>query len=201
MATLLYQGHGSFRVTTPEGKVVYVDPYVGEGYDQPADLVLVSHQHADHNQLNLITAKNKGCVIITEVEALKDGIHQTFDLGYITVEAVEAGNVNHDPKQCVGYILTFSDGVTLYASCDTSKTAQMETFAQRNFDYALFCGDGIYNMDMAEASECAALVGARHNIPYHMKPGELFNRECAEQFKADGRLIVAAGEEITLSRA
>jgi L-ascorbate metabolism protein UlaG (beta-lactamase superfamily) len=115
------------------------------------------------------------------------------------VEAVEANNKNHSPDACVGFILTLSDGLQVYASCDTGKTAQMETFAARGFDYALFCSDGIYNMDIAEASECAAMVGARNSIPYHMAPGELFNRERAEQFVADGRLIVAAGEEITLS--
>lgn len=199
MATLLYQGHGSFRVTTAEGKVIYVDPYAGEGYNLPADLILVSHQHGDHNQLDLIESKKPDCVLITEAEALKDGKHQTFDLGYVTVEAVEAANSNHDPKQCVGYILTFSDGVQLYATCDTSKTAQMETFAQRHFDFAFFCCDGVYNMDPHEASECADLVGAGHSIPYHMKPGELFNRECAEKFTAKNRVIVAAGEEIPLS--
>ena len=33
---LLYQGHGSLRIITKEGKVIYVDPYAGEGYDLPA---------------------------------------------------------------------------------------------------------------------------------------------------------------------
>ena len=32
-ARLLYQGHGSYRITTGEGKVIYVDPYAGGGYD------------------------------------------------------------------------------------------------------------------------------------------------------------------------
>ncbi len=36
---LLYQGHGSLRIVTSEGKVIYVDPYAGEGYDLPADLI------------------------------------------------------------------------------------------------------------------------------------------------------------------
>ena len=198
MASLLYQGHGSFRVVTAEDKVIYVDPYAGKGYDLPADLILVTHQHSDHNQLNLIASRNPGCVVITEKEALEDGQHQVFDLGYVTVEAVEAGNKNHNPKECVGYILTFSDGIQLYASGDTSKTSQMETFAERNLDYALLCCDGVYNMDIEEASECAELISAKHSIPYHMAPGKLFSRERAEQFEMESRLIVADSEEITL---
>jgi L-ascorbate metabolism protein UlaG (beta-lactamase superfamily) len=198
MAALLYQGHGSIRITTAEGKVIYIDPYAGEGYDLPADLILVTHQHNDHNQIKLITTKNLGCEIITEKEALKGGKHQYFDLSYVTVEAVEAGNKNHDPKHCVGYILTLSNGTQIYISGDTSRTEQMATFAERGLDYAFLCCDGVYNMDISEASECAALIGARYSIPYHMAPGKLFSRERAEQFDVEGRLIVAAGEEITL---
>ena len=40
---ILYQGHGSLRMTTGDGKVIYIDPYAGEGYDIPADLILVTH--------------------------------------------------------------------------------------------------------------------------------------------------------------
>ena len=198
-AKLLFQGHGSFRITTADGKVIYIDPYAGSGYDLPADLILVTHQHSDHNQINLITSKNPGCEVISEKEALMDGKQQTFDFGYVKVEAVEAGNKNHDPAQCVGYILTLDGGLQVYFSGDTSTTAQMGTFAERKLDYAILCCDGVYNMDIAEASECAALIGARYSIPCHMAPGKLFDRERAEQFEADGRLIIADGEEITLT--
>ena len=197
-AKLLFQGHGSFRVTTSDGKVIYIDPYAGGGYDLPADLIMVTHQHSDHNQISLIASRNPGCEVITEKEALKDGKHQTFDFGYVTVEAVEAGNKNHDPAQCVGYILTLDGSIQVYFSGDTSTTSQMSTFAERKLDYAILCCDGIYNMDIAEASECAALIGARHSIPCHMAPGKLFDRERAEQFEADGRLIISDGEEIML---
>jgi L-ascorbate metabolism protein UlaG (beta-lactamase superfamily) len=74
----------------------------------------------------------------------------------------------------------------------------MESFASRKLDYALLPIDGHYNMDAKEAAECARLIGARVNIPVHMKPGELFDRERAEAFDAPGRRIVAAGEEIEL---
>jgi L-ascorbate metabolism protein UlaG (beta-lactamase superfamily) len=200
MTKLLYQGHGSMRITTREGMTIYVDPYAGEGYDVPADLILVTHQHPDHNRLDLIATRNPGCAVFSNKEALEAGAHNTLrmDGGSLTVEATEAGNKNHSPAECVGFILTFSDGVQLYIAGDTDKTAQMGTFASRGLDYAFFPCDGRYNMDAAAASECAALVGARHSIPYHLTPAAPFDRALAEKFEAEGRIIVAAGEEITL---
>ena len=70
---LLYQGHGSLRIVTAQGKVIYIDPYAGDGYDLPADLILVSHAHQDHSAVSLIGKKNEGCRTITWKEALADG--------------------------------------------------------------------------------------------------------------------------------
>ena len=198
MSKLLYQGHGSFRLISDQGIVVYIDPYAGKGYELPADIVLVTHQHEDHNQINLITRKND-CKIISNKEALAGGKHNSFSLHDIKIEAVEAGNnKGHSLDECVGYILTV-DGLQLYFSGDTSKTKQMESLAERKLDYAFLCGDGFYNMDLKEAAECAKLIGAKHNTPVHLKPGELFDRSLAEQFEAPNRLIMEAGEEIKLN--
>jgi len=196
---LLYQGHGSFRIVTADGHVIYVDPYAGEGYDLPADLILMTHSHMDHTKDELIENRKEGCQTITWAEALVNGEYKSFDLGYVKVEAVQAGNnKNHDINVCVGYIITMPDGVSVYATGDTSTTAQMAELASRDLHYAFFCCDGKFNMDIPEAIECAKAVKARHSIPYHMAPGELFNAERAAQFEVPGQLIVPAGEEITL---
>lgn len=196
---LLYQGHGSLRIVTAEGKVIYVDPYAGDGYDLPADLILVSHNHQDHNAVKLIKNRNQGCQVITYKEALVKGEYKTFDLGFAVIEAVQAGNNrNHNIKECVGWLITLSGSVTIYATGDTSTTDQMAELAQRNIHYAFFVCDGKYNMDMEEAIACAKLVNAQHSIPYHMAPGKLFDQKRAELFDVPNRLILAAGEEITL---
>ena len=197
MPKLLYQGHGSYRLTTNDERVIYVDPFAGEGYDIPADIILVTHQHGDHNKIGKCPQKSV-CRVITNKEALANGKHNNFDINGITIQAVEAKNLMHSPKKCVGYIITL-DGVKLYASGDTSKTKQMETFSGLNLDYALFCGDGFYNMDPEEAAQCAELIGAKHNIIIHLTPGQLFDRPKAEAWKAPRKLIVADGEEIALS--
>lgn len=197
--TLLYQGHGSLRIVTCEGKVIYIDPYAGEGYDLSADLILITHGHQDHTAVRLIREQNEGCQVITYKEALVNGEYRTFDLGYATVEAVQAGNnKNHSIRECVGWLITLSDGITVYATGDTSTTEQMKELADRNIDYAFFVCDGIYNMDMDEAVSCARLVNAKHSIPYHMAPGKLFDQSRAEQFDVPNRLIIPAGEEIVL---
>ena len=196
---LLYQGHGSLRIVTGEGKVIYIDPYAGEGYDLPADLILVSHSHSDHNAVHLVKNRNEGCRVITNQDALVKGEYKTFDLGYATVEAVQAGNNrNHDIRFCVGWLITLSDGTKVYASCDTSTTDQMAELAERGIDYAFFVCDGVYNMDMDEAIACAKTVNAKHSTPYHMAPGKLFDPERAELFDVPGKLVIPAGEEIVL---
>lgn len=197
--TLLYMGHASIRIVTGDDKVLYIDPFAGEGYDLPADLILVTHDHYDHNNVDLITERSDDCRVITQKEALENG---TFDLGYVTVEAVQAGNnPNHSISECVGYVLTFADGKSVYVSGDTSTTDQMAELAEKHIDYAFFCCDGVYNMDLEEAAECAALMQAKHNIPYHIVEAEdpdHFDAERAEQFAAPDKMILQPGDEITL---
>lgn len=161
-AVLLYQGQASIRVVTDEGKVIYIDPYAGDSYELSADLILVTHSHFDHSQIDKVDNRSEDCQIITYREAIINGEHQIFDLGYVTVEAVEAGyNPLHDVSDCVGYVLTFSNGKSIYVTGDTSKTEQMARMDGMEIDYAFFCCDGVYNMGLEEAAECAGLVGAK----------------------------------------
>ena len=196
MPKLLYQGHGSYRIAADDGRIIYVDPSSGKGYDLPADLILVTHQHSDHNKISLCTQK-EGCGIITNREALADGQHNSFDVDGILVQAVEAKSILHSPKKCVGFILNI-DGVKIYASGDTSRTKQMDTFAQKGLDYAIFPGTGVLSMGPKEAAECARLIGAKHNIIIHLKPGALFDRKKADKWEAPNKLIIEPGQEIDL---
>ena len=196
MEQFLYQGHGSYRIVADSGTVIYIDPYAGEGYDLPADIILVTHNHGDHNQVSMV-AQKPDTVVIRATDALKKGVYSVFDIKEVKIEAVEAYNKNHNKNNCVGYVLTV-DKITLYAAGDTSMTKQMEELAQRNIDWAVLPIDGEYNMNASEASLCAELISAKNTIPVHMKAGALFDRKKAESFKAQGRVIIEPGETISL---
>ena len=141
-------------------------------------------------------AQKPNCRIVTNSEALAGGAHNSFDIGGIAIQAVEAGNRCHDPKLCVGYIVTI-DGVKLYASGDTSKTGQMESFAAMKLDYALFPADGLFNMGLSEAADCARIIGAKHNTIIHLKPGESYRKK-GEKWDAPNKLIIEPGEELEI---
>lgn len=197
MGKLFYQGHGSYRIISDKEIVIYVDPFAGEGYDLPADIVLITHEHPDHNNLARLH-QNQGCVVIRPETILINGVYGSQSIDRITIQAVPAYNSGHDKNKCVGYVIEL-DGIKIYASGDTSTTDYMEgVLSKQAIDYALLPIDGFYNMDPQEASNCAKVIGAVHSIPIHMKPGALFDRKLAETFVAEGRLILEPNEEIKL---
>lgn len=197
MAQLLYQGHGSYRITLGDGTVIYVDPYLGEGYDVPADLILCSHEHHDHTAVDKMPHA-PGCTVIRAADVLKDGKYLSLSSHGVGIRAVQAYNENHPKSECVGFVLSL-DGVWLYAAGDTSMTEDMQTLLPGlGLDYALLPGDGVYNMDVDEASECARIIGAKHSIPIHLYPEHLYDEAKARRFSCPGKLLVRPGETITL---
>lgn len=196
MAELLYQGHGSCRLTTDDNVVVYIDPYAGDGYDVEADIILVTHQHSDHNNVDKVPKKRR-CNIIQNDDAYNNGKYMHFILNGIKIQAVPAYNKNHDKSKCVGYVVE-TDSVKIYFAGDTSKTDEMYNLGMSGIDYALLPVDGIYNMDLDEAAECAEIINAKHTIPYHMAPGMLFSEKIARKFNGKNKLIVRDGEKIKL---
>lgn len=196
-AQLDYLGHASIRIITKAGIVIYLDPFYGKDYDEPADIILVTHGHGDHNQINKVRARNDNCSIITWKEAIKDGEYQSFEAAGVKIQAVAAYNRNHPKDSSVGFILEF-DGIKLYHAGDTSRIDEMKELADLNLTYALLPMDNVYNMGPEEAAEAAELIQAKYYVPIHTGPNGVYSEENVEKFNPEGKLTVKPEESMQL---
>ena len=94
--TLTYLGHASVKIKSSKGTVIYIDPYceeVANGYKEPADIILVTHDHQDHSKVSLCEQKD-GCTVITRKEALLNKTeYQTFEIDDVKIEALDATQI------------------------------------------------------------------------------------------------------------
>jgi len=198
MAKLFYQGHASFRLTTNEGKVIFIDPFAGEGYKTPADLVLITHEHYDHNDINLITLKPGGFVIRAK-DALAGGIYRNFETKGTKIKAVPAYNSHHNKNETVGYVIEV-DGVKIYHAADTDFIPEMVELKNENIDYALLPIDGTYTMTPEDATKAAIAINPKHMIPMHMRPGVLIDIKQAMKVTAPMAMLMRPNQEIELEK-
>ena len=121
-------------------------------------------------------------------------IYQYFG---VKIKGVPAGNVKHDPKECVGYLIEI-DGVKVYVAGDTDYMPYMERLGRMGIDYAFLPIDGIFNMGPEEATRVANIIKPKHLIPYHMHPGMLFDMKQDMRVTYDKAMLVKPGMEIEL---
>ena len=176
-------GHGSLMFRLND-KIVYVDPVKSSGsYDNlpRADIILVTHEHYDHLDIDLINIlKKSGTKIFCNTAAsakvpgsasMKAGDSQT--VGNITIEAVTAYNIVnerspgqpfHPRGSGVGYIIGFG-GKRIYVAGDTENTPEMK--ALKNIDIAFLPMNLPYTMTPAMVADGAKAFKPRILYPYH----------------------------------
>jgi L-ascorbate metabolism protein UlaG (beta-lactamase superfamily) len=207
--SLTYIGHATVKIKTSDGKVIYIDPYAGTSadYADSADIVLITHEHFDHNVLTLVHQKST-CQVIRSATANISGVYQTFTIGNVTITKITSvAAYNNQPRnlqwhlkaQCVGYVVEFN-GVKLYHAGDTGNIPEMADLASQNITYALLPMDSIYTMSPAEATQAAAMIQAKHDIPIHtMPPPDTYSNAMVSRFTSPNKLVVHPGETIALS--
>ena len=198
MTRLYYLGHASWRITANDGRVIYVDPYGGKpfSYSVPADLILITHEHYDHNQLQLVPMKN-GAKVLRSVRALTTGTYNSYDLGGIKVQALPAYNSHHLREECVGYLIEV-DRIRIYHAGDTDFIPEMRNLSPLGIDYALLPCDGFYTMNTEDLDKAIEAINPKHAIPMHTHVGMDFDEEVVKQIHTPKKIVVRPGEEIVL---
>ncbi|MGL5149284.1 MAG: MBL fold metallo-hydrolase [Clostridium sp.] len=186
--TLLeFMGQASTEIISKDGVVLYIDPYMGN-YNEKADIILITHEHEDHNEISLIT-QNEGCKTFRVDDVLKNGEYKTFEEKGFKITAVPAYNSNHGKASSVGFVIEV-DGKKIYHAGDTSKIDEMKNLSSMNLDYALLPYDGEFNMGIKEMEECAKIINAKNIIPIHGRKQKVsdINLDNLKPLKIDERI-------------
>jgi len=178
-----FLGHGSVMLEF-KGKVMYVDP-VGRYADfskmPKADLILITHEHADHLDSTAIEGCRTGKTKILCTEAclpkarggtvMKNGETQT--ISGVKIEAVPAYNIVNVRSVGVpyhakgignGYVLTLG-GKRIYTAGDTENTPEMSNLGTINV--AFLPMNLPYTMTPEMVAEAAKRIQPKILYPYH----------------------------------
>lgn len=191
--------HNCFRITGKKEKV-YTDPYKIVKRYNDATIVLITHDHYDHLELDSIEkVVNDKTVIIApkdcekSLSSLKNkklfiSPYEVKIVNGVTIKTIPSYNINKfrnekevfHPKEKgnVGYVFIV-DSIRFYIGGDTDFIAEMQGV---KVDVAFLPVSGIYVMDASEAAEAAKTMGADLTIPAHYGSG-IGTKEDAKKFK------------------
>jgi len=177
---LTWLGHSSFRVHA-EGNVIYIDPFWGENYEEPADFILVTHDHHDHNAVDKVAEKSACRLIEGGIDETINSVRFRSVPAYNVTRFRSPGKPFHPKGFGRGYLVT-ADGKTLYHAGDTDRIPEMNGLKP---DVALLPVGGTFTMDLAEAKLAAQDIGAKKVVPMHYSSIEGVARLKKSDFPSD----------------
>jgi L-ascorbate metabolism protein UlaG (beta-lactamase superfamily) len=212
--TIEWLGHSTIGIYGK--KILYIDPFsqVLKGDEEKADLIVSTHSHRDHFDVQAINSlsKNTTSVIIksgcntsdlktTSIRELD--IDEVFKLDDMGIKGVHAYNTRrfrspgvpfHPEGFGMGVILTV-EGVKFYYAGDTDFIPPMEKLRDEKISVAFLPIGGTYTMDVDEAVEAALTIGSEIIIPVHYNLIEGTKADPSE-FKA--KVEAKAGSKVVI---
>jgi L-ascorbate metabolism protein UlaG (beta-lactamase superfamily) len=196
MATALtWLGHASFRLDTPGGKRVYVDPWLNGNPKCPeseleperVDLIALTHGHGDHVGDTVALAQRFDCPVVALVElrgwlagqGLPADMSQAPNKGGTAHAAgikITLTDANHSSSaddgtylgEPAGLVLELEDGFTIYFAGDTNVFGDM-ALIRRIYepDVAVLPIGDHFTMGPREAAVALELLGVERCVPSH----------------------------------
>jgi L-ascorbate metabolism protein UlaG (beta-lactamase superfamily) len=196
---ITFVGHGTLMFTFGS-KVIHVDPVSQEAdYSKmpKADLIMITHEHGDHLDPEVIETirETETEIVLTEIcsQRVDGGIvmknGDTKTVKGLKIEAVPAYNIAHKrqngqpyhPKgNGNGYVITFGDK-RVYVAGDTENIPEMKKL--ENIDIAFLPMNLPYTMSPEMVADAAKAFRPKILYPYHF--GDTDTSELVELLKAE----------------
>ncbi len=190
-------GHSAFRMISPNGKILYIDPWLENPKAPPgampverANVIILTHGHFDHFGNTVEIASSTRAKVVTNFEIslyLKSkGIPESNVIGMnksgsteiegMTLTMVHAehssgitdGDKVIDGGNASGFVIRFEDGFVIYHTGDTGLFSDMRVIAKLyKPQVVLMCIGGFYTMGPVEAAEAVKLIRPKIVIPMH----------------------------------
>jgi L-ascorbate metabolism protein UlaG (beta-lactamase superfamily) len=193
--TVTWLGHAAFRIDTPGGKRIYVDPFLNgnpkcpeaEKKPERVDAIFVTHGHGDHVGDTVALAQQFGCPVVAQVELrgwlAGQGVemnmaHAPNKGGTVHMEGIDVTltHGNHSSSaddgtylgESCGLVLKLEDGFTIYVAGDTNVFGDMALIARiYEPDVVVIPIGDHFTMGPREAAVALELLGAERCIPSH----------------------------------
>jgi len=194
--SLTWLGHASFRMDTPGGTRLYVDPWLtgnpscpeSEREPERVDLIAVTHGHGDHVGDTVRLHAQFGCPVVAQVElrhwltsqgvATEGMAHAINKGGSVSVGDVKLTltDANHSSStedgtyagEPAGFVVRPDDGPTVYFAGDTNVFGDMALVARiYRPDVAVIPIGDHFTMGPEEAAVALELLEVRRCVPCH----------------------------------
>ena len=194
--SITWYGHSTFVITTPGGKRIVTDPFLENNPVCPpnmkkitaADVILVSHGHADHtSDVPAVSRATKAPIVavyelaswferkgLVNVQGM--GIGGTVSVAGLRISMVPAVHtssvVENDTTvylgQPAGFVVRMEDERSFYFAGDTDVFGDMRLIAEIYAPQIAFLPIGDhFTMDPQAAAIAARLLGVRQVVPMH----------------------------------
>lgn len=193
---LTWLGHATFRIDTPSGKVILIDPWVqtnpmcpeADKKFQHVDTLLITHGHFDHIADAVELGKKFKPQIVGMHELCgwleskgvantsgmnKGGTQKIGEIEVTMVNAEHSCGIQDGDKivyggEACGYIVRLPGGFTVYHAGDTAVFGDMKLIGELYPpDVALLPIGDHYTMGPREAAMAIRLLNVRHVVPMH----------------------------------
>jgi len=180
---ITFIGHGTL-ILSFQDKIIHIDPWTNlADYNElpKADIILLTHHHPDHLDINAINIIKKEDTVIVQnkdcLEIVGEGIvmknSDTETVKDIPIKAVPAYNIQHKrdngqpyhPKGMGnGYIVTLGE-LYIYIAGDTENIPEMKNI--KNIDIAFLPMNLPFTMTPEMVADAAKTIKPKILYPYH----------------------------------